>query len=269
MKTRWAIVLLAGSIFRPDTVRAQSVGHDLENGFKDFIYIWTAPTRLRPGALPELGAVLAASAALLPLDEPLYNWLSKHPRSLPGTVLGVFGEDLPLARIGRTYVLVPVSLLLYTAGWVSDKPSLRQAGMGCISSNLSTTLTRNVLNRVLGRLRPVTKKGAFEFRPFLFRGSTWDTRSFPGGHGGHIMSCASFWSNRFDLGLGEPLLYAAALGVGWARVMDGAHWPSDTFFGQVYGWAVGKAVADRYLQRAERNEARTGAGVGFTIRIPL
>jgi hypothetical protein len=269
MRAWWAIILLASGFFPAQGVRAQSVGHDLENGFKDFVYIWTAPVRLRPGALPEIGAVLAATAALLPADEPLYTWLSEHRRSLPGIMLGIFSEDMPLHRIGRTYVLVPASLILYTAGWISDRPSLREAGMGCITANLATTLSRNVLNRVLGRLRPVSGKGAFEFRPFLFRGSTWDTRSFPGGHGGHIMSCASFWSNRFDLGWGEPILYTAAFGVGWARVLDGAHWPSDTLFGQVYGWAIGKGVADRYLQREERHQARASTGVGVMVRIPL
>ncbi|MGH7463235.1 MAG: phosphatase PAP2 family protein, partial [Longimicrobiales bacterium] len=248
---------------------AQSVWRYNKNAYNDMTYIWSAPSRIRADALPEIAGTLAGTGAFMLVDERIYDWLYKHPKSLPGRYLGLFGEDSPLNLIGRSIVLVPTSLGLYTAGWIFDQPALRQAGMGCISANLSTTISRNVLNRLVARLRPRYGKGAFEFQPFLFKGSTWEMRSFPGGHAGHIMSCVSFWSNRFDLGLGEPALYAAALGAGWARVLDGAHWPSDTFFGEVYGWSIGKGIADRYLQRNEDNNARASAGIGVMVRIPF
>jgi hypothetical protein len=81
------------------------------------------------------------------------------------------------------------------------------------------------------------------------------------------MSCVSFWANRFEMGVAEPALYAAALGAGWARVLDGAHWPSDTVFGEVYGWAIGKGVADRYLQRNAGGNVNPNASIAFMVRI--
>jgi membrane-associated phospholipid phosphatase len=247
--------------------QAQSVGHDLENAGKDITYVWSSPARLKFDVFPEIGAVLAATGLFMVVDEPLYNWLAAHPKSLPGTFLGFFREDRPLNRIGRSYVLLPTSAVLYSAAWVFDNPDLRQAGLGCISSELATTLSRSVINLVTGRLRPRFGKGAFNFS-FTFPHTSWERRSFPGGHGSNIMTCVSFWNNRFDLGAAEPVLYAAALGGGWARVPEGAHWPSDTFFGQSYGWTIGKAVADRYLQRSNPSGGGlAGAAFGIEMRI--
>jgi membrane-associated phospholipid phosphatase len=263
-KTPCAVLL---AIILSIPVQAQSVGHDLENGFKDIIYIWTAPGRLRSDALPEIGVVLGGTGALMLVDEPLYRWLSTHPTSVPGMLVGVFREGRPLNLIGRSFVLIPTSVALYSAGWAFDEPNLRQAGIGCLSSNVATTLSRGVISMLLpGRLRPRYGKGAFDFQ-FIFPKKEWERRSFPGGHASHIMSCVSFWNNRFDLGVAEPVLYGTALAVGWSRVVDGAHWPSDTYFGQAYGWAIGNGVADRYLQRSSSPAVDRAPGLGIVVRI--
>ena len=255
--------MLTGALM-PEIGIAQSVGHDLETAGKDMLHIWSAPSRFKASALPEIGFVFGGTGALLLIDEWFYKWLSTHRRSLPGAALGVFTEDKPLNLLGRSFVLVPTSLLLYGVGWAADRPDLRHAGLGCISSNLATTLSRSLLNRVIDRFRPRYQKGAFEIavRPII--GSTWETRSFPGGHAANIMACVSFWNNRFDLGVAEPALYAVALGVGWARVLDGAHWPSDTFFAEAYGWTVGRAVAHRYRERLPDRATVPGGG-GFEV----
>ena len=53
-----------------------------------------------------------------------------------------------------------------------------------------------------------------------------------------------------------------------ARVLDGAHWPSDTFFAEAYGWTVGRAVADRYRERLpDRAIVQGGAGFGVGLRL--
>ncbi|MGH7462542.1 MAG: hypothetical protein ACREMA_16155, partial [Longimicrobiales bacterium] len=191
MRKWFGCAALFAALIPADGASAQSVGHDLENGFKDIIYIWTAPARIDQDALLPMVGIAATTGAFMLIDEPLYGWLSSHRKSLPGAILGAFGENKPLNLIGRTFVLVPASLLLYSGGWAFDKPDLRQAGMGCISANLATTLSRNVWNRALARLRPRGGKGAFELKPFLFN-APWEMRSFPGGHAGHIMSCVSF-----------------------------------------------------------------------------
>ena len=262
-------LLLAALSALPAQARPQSVGHDLENGFKDMLYVWTAPSRLQSGDLPELGGVLAVAGAMALLDRPLYAWLDNHPRSLPGILLAPFTSDKPLNMMGRTHFLAPAAALLYSAGWAFDNPRLRQAGMGCLSSNLATTLPRQLVTRIIGRRRPAHSADPFQFKLYFVRGTPWEMHSFPAGHAANIMSCVSFLSRRFDLSVAEPLLYLAALGVGWGRVLEGAHWPSDTFVGQIYGWSVGRGIAERYLRRMEPDHAEAKAGIGIMIRIAL
>ena len=208
-------------------------------------------------------------AGLLLVDEPVHDWLSAHPGSPVHAVLGVFGEESPVNLLGRTkQFLLPLSASLYAAGWIADSQDLRDAGIGCATSNLTTTLSRSAVSILLGRLRPHRGEGAF--RVALLAGwGDWDMRSFPGGHAANAMTCTSYFAHRFDLGAAEPAMWALASGIGLARVPDEAHWLSDTFAGMAYGYAVGKGVARRQLGRVAEREAersmQPSLRLGWTI----
>jgi hypothetical protein len=237
----------------PTIVSAQSVGHDLENGFKDLTSVWTSPARLKSNSWAPLVGATAGTIGLVLIDEPFYRWLIDHQGSTPLRLLKPFREEQALASLGHSHVLAAGSMILYAVGWVADSRDLRQAGMGCISAAFAATTSRTVITNLIGRLRPRYEKGAFRFQ--LFDVGPWERRSFIAGHAAHATSCVSFWNHRFDLGLAEPLLYMTATGIGMARVMDGLHWPSDTFAGQALGLAIGKAVADRYSRRDRSTDA--------------
>lgn len=243
----------------------QSVGRDLENGIRDVLHIWTAPSRVGSEAILPVLTVAGTMATLMLVDESVYHWLQDRPDALPNRILAPFGENSPLNLAGRNKVLLPGSALLYIAGQLFDSPDLRDAGIGCASSAFSTAASRTYLSRLIGRARPSVGTGAFDFRPLSF--NDWERRSFPGGHAAHLMSCVSFWTRRYEVGLAKPVLYALAMGVGWARVADSAHWPSDSFVGQSYGWVIGRGVADR---SAERRATHAGSPVVvLTWRVPL
>ncbi|MGH7505139.1 MAG: phosphatase PAP2 family protein, partial [Longimicrobiales bacterium] len=225
----------------PVTAQDRSVGDDLGDAGRDILHVWSAPFRVSTKDLEGVAVVTALFASTLPLDRTIQNWLEAHPHSLPLRLLGPFRESSPLNLIGRTKVLLPTSVALYAAGLAFDSEELRDAGMGCVVSNVSTTLSRTLLNRIVGRQRPEVGGGPYVFRPFTF--DEWDVRSFPGGHAANIMSCVSYWNHRFDLGVAEPLLYLVAGSVGAARTADRAHWTSDTVVGMAFGFAVGKAIA--------------------------
>jgi membrane-associated phospholipid phosphatase len=178
----------------------------------------------------------------------------------------LFGESSPLNLLGRTFVLQTVSLAMYAAGHAFDEPDLRAAGFGCTASNVSTTLSRGAISLLLGRQRPREGGGPYVLEPLAF--GDWSMRSFFGGHAANIMSCASFWNHRFDLGAAGPAVYAAAGLVGGARVVDEAHWLSDTILGLAYGFAIGKGVAARSRARSPEAQIMEAAGVtvGWQIR---
>jgi membrane-associated phospholipid phosphatase len=81
-------------------------------------------------------------------------------------------------------------------------------------------------------------------------------RSFPAGHFANALACATFWNERFHLGFAEPLLYALAGTVGVGRLADRAHWTSDTMLGGILGFAVGREVAKRSLERQQERRSK-------------
>lgn len=244
-----AALLLAAATGSGAAQENRSVGYDAEHFFRDIAYVWTAPLHAHGEDLEGVALTAGLVGGALLIDQAVMDWIRAHPDALPVRFLGLVREDSPGNLAGRTFVLVPTSVALYLIGLIADSHALRDAGAGCLASNVSTTLSRFTLSNLIGRLRPSYERGPFVIEPLAF--GDWPMRSFPGGHAANIMTCVSYWNHRFDMGVAEPLLWTLAGTVGMARVADEAHWLSDTLFGMAYGLAVGKTVAARMRNRAE------------------
>lgn len=262
---RRALAALSVCVFAiPGQAPAQEL-RELNNGLKDILKVWSAPARVDKDDLAGIATLLGASGVALLADEEVLAWLRRHPESVPVRLLTPFREGRPLNMLGRSYFLVGTSAVLFVAGAIDDDVDLRNAGRGCASAVAATTFSRHLIARMLGRTRPRDNRGAFVLRPFAW--GDWKMRSFPGGHGANAMACMTFVNQRFDLGAAEPVLYGLATAVGVGRVVDEAHWTSDTVFGLGYGHAVGRDVAlsQRRRDPANQPEALPGVVFGFTI----
>lgn len=241
----------------------RTVGGDLKEIWLDARSIVTAPADASAADLRTTAALAGIAGVLLLADEPIHDWLHSEP--FVTKVIRPFDEGGPIAIMGRSwFFLLPLSAGLYGAGHVFDSGDLRDAGLGCATANVTTTVTRSLAALLVGRQRPLVHRGAFEFELFAF--GDWNQRSFPGGHASNIMSCASYFNHRFDLGIAGPAVWALAGGVGLARILDEAHWTSDTFAGMAYGYAVGRGVAYRFLDREAARNAERSLQPGLTLR---
>lgn len=229
----------------------RQLGDDVKHFGEDVLWVWTSPVRGDQRGWLVAGATGLAFLALLPLDEPVDDWVVKD------TTRAFFRTLRPVRKGGALYgggFLGPVAGAAYLAGLAFDKPDMRDAIVGCGSSWFANSYGRKlVFYKLLGRARPVAEVGNNNWQ--VPRDSAWNWRSFPGGHISNVAACASFFSHRFEWGAVEPVLYTFALAVGLGRFPDRAHWASDQVVGAVLGFAVGKAVADRQLKkRAARLE---------------
>lgn len=258
------LLLLAPPLLAQRTLEV--IGRDAEHGVRDALYIWTAPFHADADDLPAMAGVASATLLAGAVDGAVMEWVRDHPRALPVRALEPFREGEPLSTIGLAKPLLMVSAVLYGVGWTADSDALREAGVGCAVSDLTATTTRHLLARLVGRLRPAYG-GPYVFE--LFRWSEWRMRSFPGGHAANIMACTAFWSNRFDLGAAEPALYLLATGISLGRIVDEAHWLSDTVFGAAWGWAIGAEVADRMAARDPEAGEPGDARLILTVRVPF
>jgi membrane-associated phospholipid phosphatase len=128
---------------------------------------------------------------------------------------------------------------------------------------------RRALAHLVGRARPDTTNGpsVAPNDPHIWKlggGGDWVMRSFPAGHFGNAMACATYWNKRFRLGVAEPALYALAAAVGIGRLGDRAHWFSDSVIGGILGYAVGSEVARRSLSRLAPGSA-SAAGAASAL----
>jgi membrane-associated phospholipid phosphatase len=235
-------------------VTVRSTANEVGDVFQDVAYFWASPLRADTRDWANAGLVASGLAALLPLDAPVDRWIVRHQRT--GVVLATtpFREQGgPFSRLATARRLIPISAALVVAGSLTDHRALREAGYGCIAAWGASNTVRYTLYATVSRLRPSAAGGdAFRIR---VPGGKWDENSFFAGHATNAFACASFWSERFDLSAGEPVLYAAAALTALARMADRRHWTSDTFVGVAVGLAIGHTIAARYERRAARRAA--------------
>ena len=221
---------------------------DVDAYWRDLVHVWMAPLHADPDDLGTAVLFVTGVGAISGFDEPVRDWVAQHEHAPVLRALSVLGEDSPVNMLGRTQLLLPVSLGSWLIGAALHEPALRDGGLGCATANVANTLARWSIAQLVGRPRPLTGRPASEFHTFHF--GPWEERSFPGGHASNVMACASFLHHRFDLGWADPLVLGLASLIGVTRTVDGAHWLSDTAFGIGFGYAVGKEVARRQVERS-------------------
>jgi hypothetical protein len=242
----------------------KQIGSDIGNAGKDVIGVWVSPFSASGRDWLGFLATLGAAAAVSPLDDDVDRWAIRNRNA---SELGFLKE---LRRGGVAYggnKIVPFAIVAYGVGVATNNQGLRDGLFGCVASYASASIPRTqILYRLVARDRPDTARNRTEGVPeqppaqqgdqyeFDFPGSPgeWGKHSAPGGHVANIAACASFLTSRFQMGYVEPVLHAIVGGVGVGRLLDRGHWASDQIVGVVFGYAVGREVARRSLDRLSR-----------------
>lgn len=243
-----AIVCAARSADAQRTFK--SIGKDLELGVRDILYVWASPLHADRDEWATFAASVALVGATSLLDDDVDRAMTRHPRSAFMRGLEPFREEhsTELFNLGSGKRLQPISGVLYLLGFAFDSRALRDAGIGCASTQQANILVHHGSYALISRERPLTADGN-QYDLELGAGP-WRRHSFYGGHAGNIMGCVTYWNERFHLGPAEPVLYLLAVGVGLGRVADQRHWFSDTVTGMLIGHAFGRVIAHRARARA-------------------
>ena len=245
---------------------AQSVGKmlvdDVKYGAGDMFAIWTSPLRASSRDWVLVGASAAAFGVSMLADQPVSDWALKNKDS------AFFKSLAPVRRGGKAYTgkaIVPPVAVLYLAGVVFKSQNMRDIVTGCATSWLSQSAVRKATYLLIGRERPDTSPNNPNRWQVPGDWNDWQEHSFPAGHFANAISCATYWSERFNLGWWGVPVYALAGAIGVGRLADGGHWTSDTVLGGIFGYAVGREVARRSLDRYERrNEDKRHAELILT-----
>jgi membrane-associated phospholipid phosphatase len=254
------IAIVAAALGFARVVPAQSVGKMLEDDFKnsgkDILSIWASPFDASARDWLLTAAAFGAFGASMLADQSVSDWAIENDSS------AFFRALKPVRRGGKLfsgkYVVPPVAAV-YVIGIVLKNQDLRDFVTGCMSSWAAESFPRKGVAWLFGRARPDTLPDDPQNWK-LGGGGDWMMRSFPAGHFANALACATYWNKRFHLGAAGPAVYALALAVGVGRLADKAHWTSDSVIGGILGYAVGKEIAQRAVDRNVKRLSGGGAG---------
>jgi len=255
--------------------RSQTLGserRDIADLRGDVWAVWSSPAHATLADLVPAAAVLGAAVATSYADSSIYVWMSTHPNTFAMRAISPFrdGWKIPINGGGNGQFLLPLSAILYVSGRASHDAALRDAGLGCAASHLTSAALRDVIYLSVSRTRPHDTPKARQIS--IPGGRVWGHHSFLSGHIANSMACASYFNHRFSLGAAGPAVYAYPIMVGLGRMADGWHWTSDTMAGAALGFVIGKAISDRQTARAVARATQpvSTAGLRSTpMRIPL
>ena len=200
------------------------------------------------------GVWMLAIAASLCVDQPLAAWVYHSGMHTAVKHLPVISMVRAPGKFGLT-LAIAAAFILY------DRRSIRTAATICLSGALAG-LFYTVVKWAIGRHRPIFDVGVFNTNPFelhFFHGGLWrlfqpkPNLSFPSGH-----TCLAF-ATAAAVAAALPswrwVCFAVAAAVGAERILEGAHYVSDTIAGAGLGILAWK-VAETLMNRAAASRSQ-------------
>jgi len=192
--------------------------------------VFTSPARWDSHDWLTLGGISAGIGIVMAFDRDIERGI-RNARS--DTLTTFFDNVQPF---GNEYAVGVVGTF-YLAGEIFKDPRAKATALDSIAASaISSGIIVNSLKYVVGRARPTDGKGAYDFEPF----SGHD--SFLSGHTTEAFTLAAVISEHYDQAWVKLTAYGLAGTVGYARLNNNRHWPSDVLAGAVVGIYVGKTV---------------------------
>ena len=271
-----SVVAACGLFAAAPAVGAQSVakmiGDDAGHAAQDIVATWKSPFTASADDWWMAGSGIAVAIVASPADVPVDRWFLDTRQNDAWSALKAFREGGP-AFSGRT--ITPVAVGLYAIGVAAKSAAIRDGVWGCVAAYGAESIIRTqVFYRIIGRERPDSTRGDHHEQPSehgdqyqleVPASKAWGDHSFPAGHVANVAACASFLTYRFNSLAVAITSNALMAGVGIGRMVDRRHWNSDTLLGALFGYAVGKEVALRSLNRLHEQGSQPATANRFVI----
>jgi membrane-associated phospholipid phosphatase len=137
-------------------------------------------------------------------------------------------------------IAAPVGIL----GWGAFKnnPHAREAGLLGAEAMVDGVVVEQGMKLIFWRERPAVDNASGKF----FQSSAGIDGSFPSSHTVITWASAAVLADEYPSTLNRILIYSAATGVSFTRVMAREHFPSDVLVGSATGWLIGHYVFRRH-----------------------
>ena len=239
---------------------AKGVLHDTGGAVKtiasDFKYIYTAPARITKRNALWISGIVTVGGLIYAYDEEIHDAFKRnedHRYYRPIRKTGEKFEPLGLRITFEKYYFGALVL-----GYVTGIDKLVEISSDFLESYYIATPGKAAGNIITGRRRPREGDGS---RSFKF----YDGTSLPSGHSSNIVQMATVLSHHIDFLPFRAAVYGVATSVCLQRITSDSHWPSDVYFGALYGRILSKTLLKRIDSRRIKitpmtieNEKNTG-----------
>ncbi len=192
--------------------------------------VFTAPARWDTRDWLVLGGIAAGIGTVAVFDEDIERGIRRNRND---TLTSIFDNVQPF---GNEYAIGVVGTF-YIYGEIFKDPRAKTTALDAVSATaIASGIVTNSFKYVIGRGRPTDNHGAYNFRPFSGQDS------FSSGHTTEAFALASVISEHYDTPWIQITSYGLASMVGYARLNNNRHWPSDVLAGAAIGTFVGKTV---------------------------
>ena len=192
--------------------------------------VFTAPARWDTRDWLLFGGIAAGIGTVAAFDQDIERQIRGARNN---TVTNIFDNAQPL---GNEYAIGIVGTF-YIYGEFFKDPRAKTTALDAISATaIASGLVTNSTKYVIGRGRPTDGHGAYNFRPFSGQDS------FSSGHTTEAFALASVITEHYNAPWVQVTCYGLASTVGYARLNNNRHWPSDVLAGATIGTFVGKTV---------------------------
>ncbi|GAB2828106.1 phosphatase PAP2 family protein [Ferruginibacter profundus] len=156
--------------------------------------------------------------------------------------------ELNASSVRAVSIGIPAGIAI--AGFIQHDPKLKRDALYMGGAYLFSAIVTQATKRIVDRERP------FEKYSFIIkRDDESGGLSFPSGHTADAFCVATSVSLRYRKWYFVAPAYLFATSVGWARMYQGVHYPSDVFAGAVVGagsawlgWKLQKLVDRKHIR---------------------
>ena len=222
--------------------------------FSDFVQVSSAPARWDSGALLWAGGITATGALIFIFDQEIFNAIQRNRDSfgLKQVVkLGEFFEPVGHMAVQNKYFFAALG-----TGYVFNFRPLTIVSGEILESFFIAGFYSELTKIFAGRQRPFEGEGPYSF-------SFNDGTSFPSGHARNITQFATILSRHIRFLPFQIFAYTVAVSVSLQRVVSEYHWPSDVYFGAIFGGWVAKTLLDYHQVKNLTITPKVSPGSGY------
>ena len=225
-----------------DTVRVKQL--DIVRGVDGVVYTFTSPARWKGKDFVTVGGVIATTAALTLLDEPVRHFLQDKECKF----LNAF--ERVGYHYGKPYSAVAITGGFYLTGLLLENEWAKETGLMLACGLTTSTVIQTFFKNSIGRARPGMELGNFDIEPFSPK---IGFHSLPSGHATLALTVSLIMAKQVRPVPLKILFYSIGTITAASRLYADAHWISDVAFGGAIAWFC----ADAAVRRIEANRFRS------------